>query len=236
MESIQIQVGKMYFDRGDYEHAREQYYAAAQTGSPDAQILLAEMYFFGFGTAVDYDTAIFWYTQAANQGNPHAQYALGTFYANGRGVSINYTTAVYWWEKAAAQGHRDAQANLGVCYESGMGVEPDMQKAFDWWVKAAKQGDGNSQYYVGITIMDKEKLGRKPSLYELQTAAGWLKKAYANGVEGSGDALELLNRMLESEVANLDSTTDSFSHLRRKSDAAAEYIQTQRFRRWIQGR
>ena len=82
MENIHLQTGKEYFARGDYEHAREQYYAAAQAGIPEAQILLAEMYYNGLGTPVNYGMAVYWYSQAANQGEPHAQYALGSFFTS----------------------------------------------------------------------------------------------------------------------------------------------------------
>jgi len=148
-QSSDYQIGKKYYDNGDYDKAYPYLLDAANDGVADAQNLIGVCYKNGFGVEKDYSKAIYWYQKAANQGNALAQNDLGLCYDNGEGVVVDHLKAIYWYQKAADQGNATAQYNLGDSYMQGIGVEKDDSKAFYWFQKAADQGYVLAQINVG---------------------------------------------------------------------------------------
>jgi TPR repeat protein len=112
----------------------------AESGDPQAQLLLGSMYDSGTGVQRDSSEAFRWWMKAAQKGNAVAQYNVAVMYAAGEGVEKNYTQAVEWYRKAAAQGWPDAYASLGWLYNSGRGVPIDKAEAQRLWTKGAELG------------------------------------------------------------------------------------------------
>jgi uncharacterized protein len=79
----------------------------AVEGDPNAQTLLADMYYYGKEVPQNYEQAAFWYKKAAEQGNAKAQYNLGVMYDTGHGVPQNSKKARFWLKKAAVNGHAE---------------------------------------------------------------------------------------------------------------------------------
>jgi serine/threonine protein kinase len=96
--------------RGDYEAASRIYKSLADTGNPQAQVKLGEMYEKGHGFAQNEATAASWYRKAANQGDGAAEYKLGDMHASGRGVPQNYNQAYIWYSLALRSGMSAAEA------------------------------------------------------------------------------------------------------------------------------
>lgn len=84
--------------------SREQVEKAAQTGSPVAQVELANRYQDGTGVLQNYATAAQWYEKAAEQGDPSAQNGLGKLYHAGFGVTRDVSAALHWLSLAANSG------------------------------------------------------------------------------------------------------------------------------------
>ena len=103
-------------------------------------------------------------------------------------------------------------------------------------IDAAKHGDGKAQLAVGTILMSKEMLGHEPSDAELESSAYWLRKARDNGTEGADTALRQLNVLLTARINKIDRQLESIDALSRKSKAAAEYIEGDQMRRWLQDR
>jgi len=102
--------GAAAYDAGDYATAVEEWRAAAEAGSAEAQTALAALYQFGEGVARSYREAARWYRRAALQGNADAQQNLGDLRAAGLGGGRDLVAAYAWLTLAAAQGRAWAAA------------------------------------------------------------------------------------------------------------------------------
>jgi localization factor PodJL len=120
--------------------------AAANMGSPAAQLHLAKLYETGEGgVAVNTVQARRWTERAALGGFPPAMHNLGLYYADGIGGPADPAVGVQWFRKAAEAGLVDSQYNLGRLYEQGLGVSADAAEAYKWYVIAAASGDQESK-------------------------------------------------------------------------------------------
>jgi TPR repeat protein len=102
--------GVAALDRRDYTTALQLLRPLAESGNPDAQINLANMYFDGQGVPQDYAESVKWYLSAADQGSVDAQIALGFLYEYGDAVPLDFVQAHKWFDLAGAPLYRDAVA------------------------------------------------------------------------------------------------------------------------------
>ncbi|MEO8740120.1 MAG: tetratricopeptide repeat protein [Casimicrobiaceae bacterium] len=153
-----IKEGIAAYNTGRFDVALDEFLAAADQGSAEAQVSLGVMYENGQGVLRDYEKTLGWYRKAADQGHFGAQNNLGLMYAAGRGVAKNAGQAQEWYAKAAEQGFAPAQNNLAQLYASGALGKKDYAKALEWDRKAANQGfaiahgDLGSMYENGLGV------------------------------------------------------------------------------------
>ncbi|TSA30646.1 MAG: sel1 repeat family protein [Verrucomicrobiaceae bacterium] len=115
---------------------------AADGGMPEAEIVLADWYYFGQpGIDIDYKKAFEFYSRAAERGNPVAQNALGSIYYNGLGQARDRKKGVEYFRKAAERGVARAQVNLAKEYIMGDEVRRDKIEALKWLFQANAQGE-----------------------------------------------------------------------------------------------
>lgn len=157
---------------GDYDTARRGFLAAAEDGSPTAQLVLAMMYDRGRGVRQSDADAAGWFRRAAEQGNPYAQNRLGHMYDTGRGVRRDHGQALKWYRRSADRGNGDAQASIGFLYEAGKGVRPDPVEAYKWYTLAVSRssnatavlrrmaGDGLNRVSPRLTGSESERARR----------------------------------------------------------------------------
>jgi uncharacterized protein len=88
------------YDRADYKSALKVWMPAAESGDPEAQTNVGEIFEKGLGDAPNYQAAVHWYLQAAEQGYGRAQFNLGTLYEQGLGVPRDTLTALNWYRLA----------------------------------------------------------------------------------------------------------------------------------------
>ena len=101
--------GYQAYQTGDYPKAFQDWKAAANEGSIDAQAALGILYYKGWGVPQDYAAAGKWYRRAADQGHAVAQNNLGMMYQEGLGVEQDYVEAYLWFSLAAAHGTSEIQ-------------------------------------------------------------------------------------------------------------------------------
>ncbi len=143
--------GVAAYNAGRFDLALDEFTAAANQGSAEAQVSLGVMYENGQGVLRDYEKALMWYRKAADQGHFGAQNNIGLMYAAGRGVPKNAGQAQEWFSKAAEQGFAPAQNNLAELYTSGaVGGKKDYAKALEWNRKAALQGFAIAHSDLGV--------------------------------------------------------------------------------------
>jgi len=143
---------------------------AAGQGSVDAQVRLAEVYYFGTRDIKrDYPEAAKWYLLAANQGNPNAENALGVINENGFGMQVNEKVAVDWYRKAADQGDAKGQSNYGRVNADGVGgLEVSPSKAYLWLSLSAQQGEVTAQNFLAeyVAAMKPDQLAEGKRLLQ----------------------------------------------------------------------
>jgi TPR repeat protein len=144
----------------------------AAAGDVEAQIALAEAYFYGRGTAVDRAEAVVWFRKAAEAGDPGAQASLGLCAFRGWGCEKDFSVAVKWYEKAAAAGNLGAMNDLAFCFLNGFGVAKNPAAGFEWAMKAAERGHHPSQTMVAECYLDG--IGVEKSVERAET---WLYRA-----------------------------------------------------------
>lgn len=122
---------------------------SADSGNPDAQMLLGSIYEIGAGGEEHISDAAYYYRMAAERGNANAQAKLGLCYLRGDGVHEDERKAFEWFEKSAKQGDAEGQLNYAICFYNGYGTLEDCKKALQWFKKAAKQDNVESYVWIG---------------------------------------------------------------------------------------
>jgi len=87
----------------------------AENGNVPVQLLVAEAYYYGRGTATNLEEAVKWYTKAAATENSDAQASLGLCYLYGYGCKKNPDLAVELFLNAAEADNVVAMTNLAFC-------------------------------------------------------------------------------------------------------------------------
>ena len=144
----------------------------AEQGNVEAEIALAEAYFYGRGVAEDRQEAIKWYTKAAEAGDPSAQASLGLCMFRGWGCAKDHSVAAKWYAMAAEAGNLSAMNGLAYCHLHGFGVEKDVLAGFHWALKAAERGHHPSQTLVAECYLDG--IGVEKNIERAET---WLYRA-----------------------------------------------------------
>jgi len=116
--------------------------ANAQTGDPNAQVALGNVFAEGlYGIPQNDSEAFRWYEKAARGGNSMGEYLLGSSYEQGKGTPKNIEQALAWYKLSAGKGFASAQAALGNLYSAGQGVQRDPVEAYKWFALATAAGD-----------------------------------------------------------------------------------------------
>lgn len=88
------------YDRADYKSALRVWMATAETGDPEAQTNVGEIYERGIGGEPNYEAAVIWYQKAADQGYSRGLFDLGTLYEQGFGVEKDRLKALNLYRQA----------------------------------------------------------------------------------------------------------------------------------------
>jgi TPR repeat protein len=148
---------------------------AARAGEKENQVLLGDMYYFGWGLPQDEKEAAAWFRRAAEQGHAVAALKLGNMYHDGRGVQEDRRLAIEWWKQSADRLEPAAMFNLGVAYDEGYGVPVNDALAILWWSRAALLGNADAAWNIGLAYLK----GDGVSLNEA-TAVAWFQRSAAH--------------------------------------------------------
>jgi localization factor PodJL len=118
----------------------------AETGHPQAQLYLAQLYDGGdAGLPQNPTEARRWTALAAENGDVKAMHNLAVYEFRGEGGPQDLVSAARWFRKAADAGVVESQYNLGLLYQSGSGVEQNLAAAKQWFARAAARGDAEAR-------------------------------------------------------------------------------------------
>lgn len=121
----------------------------ARNGSPDAQGILASMYFNGYGTDANNGRGMSWLKKAAKYGGSYYRNQLGMSYIVGEVVDQDVSKGIYWLESSLENNNEQAAYMLGAMYANGKYVDKDLEKAKELLTKSALLGDPNAQFLIG---------------------------------------------------------------------------------------
>lgn len=146
--SAQIQLAKLYEERGARERALHWYLAAAREGVREAQFKVSYWMLQAPAETREPEKAISWCRKSADQGFLPAMYNLGVAFEHGIGVEKNLSEARAWYSKAAELQEPYAQKALGVLCEKGKGGPQNLPEALFWYTLALRQGVAEARVLV----------------------------------------------------------------------------------------
>lgn len=136
LDAINQKIDRL-LSEGEFDQARLYMEKAAEMGSLDSQIILSNMYTFGYNTAVDEQKAFHYTLQAALQQDADMMVNLAIFYKNGTGTNVDLEESFYWFSQAAKLNNPSALYGLALSYYYGEGVRQDYTLAMEYARKAA---------------------------------------------------------------------------------------------------
>jgi len=122
----------------------------ARRGSLDAQMLLASMYYVGYGLKQDTKKTVYWYKKAIRNGNANARYRLGVLYIFGKGIEHDIPEGLKRLKKGANKGDTQSSYLLADLYLNGNKVEKNLVEVEKWLKVGADLDDAASQYRLGL--------------------------------------------------------------------------------------
>lgn len=159
----------------------------ARNGSPEAQIVVAGMYYIGYGVEKDAKKALKWYRKAARRGANFATYRAGLLFIYEPSIEQDIEKGMELITDAAESGFPDAIHRLADMYIQGNVVKQDLMQAEKWLLEADKLEHGNSQFRLGL-IYESGALGEK----QLNKAIEFYQKASKNQNQPAYERLVLL--------------------------------------------
>ena len=162
------------------QDARKSFEKSARRGNTNAEVKLAILYFYGWGTPQNLGTGLYWLKSAAEQGNSRASVDLGLLYWKGLGVRTDYAEALRYFHKAAELGDTEAMVDLGYMIDYGIGISPDHSAAAGWYRRGAERGDPLAQNNLADLYLRGEGVPQSDDV-----AFGWFQKAALQGNTGA---------------------------------------------------
>lgn len=141
-------------DSSDCRLEYKQYRKYARNGSPQAQIVLAGMYYSGYGVEQNSEQALRWYKSASRtrykENSAFASYRAGLMYLFDHNIEQNIEKGLKLLSKSASKDNPDAAYQLADIYLQGQIVEQDLTQAEKWLTVASELNDAKSQYRLGL--------------------------------------------------------------------------------------
>jgi TPR repeat protein len=149
------------------------YMMAAQNGVEEAKYYIANMSYYGKGTAMDTELGLRLLNEVAEKTQSRKIYfEIGEIHRKGINASRNYVLALENHEKAAKLGYTESKELSGNMYMYGQGAKINYEKALFWYTSAAVEGSVSSMTKAG----DMHLFGQGTSKDTLE-AEKWFVKA-----------------------------------------------------------
>lgn len=130
--------GRSAYNSRAWEKAILELRPLAEGGNDRALLLIANMYYHGYGVIRDYREALSLYRRAAGKNNTEAMLALGAMYTSASGVNQNLNAAAQWFLRAAQLGDRTgAYFYATILFRGNKNpadeIKPDFYTAYKWF-------------------------------------------------------------------------------------------------------
>lgn len=156
--------------RAEYKDYRK----FARNGSPQAQIVLAGMYYSAYGVEQNTEQALRWYKKASRTRNDEnssfASYRAGLIQLFDIGTAEAIEKGMKYLAKAALKKNQNAAYQLADLYIQGVLVKQDFNLAEHWLTVASDLGDARSQYKLGLIyeagLLGEQQTGKAIEYYQ----------------------------------------------------------------------
>lgn len=179
-------------DRESRTEALEYYEYSAKTGDPAAELLLAQLYYFGMeDREPDFERARVYFERSASKGNEGAMSFLGQMYYRGEGVAIDYARAYDYFVQAAQRDLPAALNGLGLMYWRGQEVAKDLAEAEAYFKRAAELHYPEAHYNYAMVLLEQPSALATEQVFQSIIAA--VRNGYVHATP------ELVKRYLDAE-------------------------------------
>ena len=138
------------------QEALDYYEYSAKGGDGSANMVLAQLYYFGTeGNEPDYEKARIYFEKSLSFGQEAAYGFLGQIHYRGEGVPVNYDKAFQYFTKASERGVSSAYNGLGLMYWHGHGVEKDLDTAESYFKQAADLKYPEAFYNYAMVLLEQ---------------------------------------------------------------------------------
>ncbi len=170
------QLGRVFYDKGDFEQAYREFATAADAGYAAARGAQGYLLDEGLGTTADKTRAVVLYRQAAEADVAFAAHNLGVLLREGDGVPVDYAASLAFFRKAVALGYHQSLVDVGFAYDNGYGVAKDDTEAMRWYRQAAAYEIPEAFNNIGSLYENGEGVEKST-----MQAIEWYKRAQAAG-------------------------------------------------------
>ncbi len=171
------ETGLRAFRNRDFNKALLELAPLAAGGDPNAQMMLGQLFFYGWGVDQNSDVAFSLFLRAAAQGSKEAQTFVGHCYELGKGTAKDEKLAFHWTCLAASGSDAPlVQFNCAEKHYWGFGTRRDAQKAVTYYRLAAEKGLPRAQFKMGMRYAKGEGVPRSA-----EESTRWFRKAAEGG-------------------------------------------------------
>lgn len=189
---VQLLIGQMYLNKGQFAQAFGMFAVAAQSGQAQALTMLGRAYEQGWGVKRSVAQAVKYFMAAAEQGDGWACFNLGDLYLSGDGLEENPELAFQYYVQAACKGVSKALNMLGTLCENGMlTAQPDKAQARLYFKAGAEAQDCWAAFNMGRLALEEE---------DYVSAAQWFECSLPHGFPDYWRTVELFLRVIPMSV------------------------------------
>ena len=154
------------------QEALDYYEYSAKGGDGSANMILAQLYYFGTeGHDPDYEKARVYFEKSLGFGHDAAYSFLGQIYYRGEGVPVDYSKAFKFFTMAAEKGVASAYNGLGLIYWHGHGVEKDLDTAETYFKQASDLKYPEAFYNYAMVLLEQPSAFNTDKVFQNLLAA-----------------------------------------------------------------
>lgn len=230
---------ELYKENKYIEAFNELEYLADIKDNPNAQTLIANMYFAGKGTTRKPEKAYKYYKDAAKKGVVGAIFNLGIMFESGIGTEQSFYNALTCYKEIstkhpkvqekiktlyeqfktkAAEGDVDSLINIGLLLNIGAGLKQNHESALNYYKKAAMKDSARAYHAIGVMYYHGEGVEQS---YE--KAMGYFNKASAKRHAKSLYAVGLMYMKGLGVTKNVEMALRYFKHASMQNYPEAHY-------------
>ena len=149
------------------QEALDYYEYSAKGGDASANMILAQLYYFGTeGNEPDYKKARIYFEKSLALGHESAYGFLGQIYYRGEGVPVDYERALQLFAKASERGVPSAYNGLGLMYWHGHGVEKNIDAAESYFKQAADLKYPEAFYNYAMVLLEQPSVFNTDKVFQ----------------------------------------------------------------------